>query len=1142
MGGVYIGSTAPSNPLPGRWFFDTDDDKLYMYDGSAWKVITGSGGGGSSLTVIGGDGITVTTTAGKATVAVDLATAANGLVISSGELKAEIATKSSLGTVKVGSGIDVDSAGEISVDLSGVDVNADLDYTAATDRGTVTNTAGDDAVIPLADATNAGLFTAAEKTKLAGLNNTGQNDGRYLRIDSGTFDQTVESTGDVTFSGLTEHEDGVYVAGGSTDSSVAAGQITYDSGDKSLLLNTDESVDFKLDHKGLTIGGNATRTGGPQYSYTANVNYSSDASQIFAFIDQSNYTNRGDKQAASFRSVPSNLTFKAGDSQPFAAFRSDVDEDKTSGNNTAYCFFGVGTAPNYLKGSTYIGGSRSRNTFELWKSTLTEEQLEQFEAGTLAVPANVTNPGDGEFARQWWYDQQDAETQAAIDAGELDYPKNLAAATFADTFALGDNTNINLNSDGSAFFQGSVTHNFDTIYSRSGAVNDNYARAYLNANSSDDYGLQFKHYLGDTTKTNAAVHLGGSGSSTKGHITLYTSDDDNTNAVARVVVDPDGKVGVGTTSPNNTLSVVSGTSGQGDIDTNNQLQISRSGTASYAAYLSYGRLVGSNNYGFSISALNNNIDADILIAPKGGKVGVGVDNPNQDFVVAAGTNRQFYVSEGSASNYVRIGSSTLNSTTPGYLEIDGYAIHFNTETVDNAVRFNRLGDVTFAESTEHKEGIQVTGGTHSVSNNALEITYDTSEKRTEIKGASTGYTLVMYAGGMNMEGSNNRPGFACGGLFSNVKYTSDVTEACCFSDVTDVSEISGKAKFSSFVARCANVTFEAGDTTKFLGFESRLNKDNDSGNNLSYGFFSKGNAPNYFAGETHFFSTDQGHSDYLGIIKSSNGRGSLWARTGKVLLGTDADQDLVTSGGANAIKLEYFKSQFSGNHNDLTSPIAQFIRSGGTSTQPARAIEFYRGASYGGAIMVSNSDISVAGISDYRLKSDVIDLPSAVDLIKQLKPRQYTMRGVKNQVGFVAHELQEVVPAAVFGEKDGTEPTGTLTDWDGTELETDVTEPPVEELTYEEQVEVTPEVDFAEATFDEEGNELTPEVPAAEATYETVTHTRKWTATGTQPVMQSVDQTKLIPLLTKALQEALERIEVLEAAAAGGTTKTRKAS
>ena len=94
------------------------------------------------------------------------------------------------------------------------------------------------------------------------------------------------------------------------------------------------------------------------------------------------------------------------------------------------------------------------------------------------------------------------------------------------------------------------------------------------------------------------------------------------------------------------------------------------------------------------------------------------------------------------------------------------------------------------------------------------------------------------------------------------------------------------------------------------------------------------------------------------------------------------------------------------------------------------------------------------------------------------------------------HDLQPVVSEAVTGTADATEAIGTLYDFDGTVLETEVTEPPAEEQSY-----VT-----------EEGE----------------TRVRSWTATGTRPVYQGVDQTKLIPLLTKALQEALERIEALE--------------
>ena len=48
---------------------------------------------------------------------------------------------------------------------------------------------------------------------------------------------------------------------------------------------------------------------------------------------------------------------------------------------------------------------------------------------------------------KWWYDQQSAEDQALIDAGELDYPESYKAANFVDTFALGENTSLDLVAD-----------------------------------------------------------------------------------------------------------------------------------------------------------------------------------------------------------------------------------------------------------------------------------------------------------------------------------------------------------------------------------------------------------------------------------------------------------------------------------------------------------------------------------------------------------------------------------------------------------------------------------------------------------------------------------------------------------------------
>mgnify|MGYP003124308084 CR=1 FL=1 len=118
---------------------------------------------------------------------------------------------------------------------------------------------------------------------------------------------------------------------------------------------------------------------------------------------------------------------------------------------------------------------------------------------------------------------------------------------------------------------------------------------------------------------------------------------------------------------------------------------------------------------------------------------------------------------------------------------------------------------------------------------------------------------------------------------------------------------------------------------------------------------------------------------------------------------------------------------------------------------------FVVGSSVVGRINEASGTISLVQGSDYRLKEDIADMNSCVDKVKLLKPRNYALKsnGVHFD-GFIAHELNEVCPQAVFGEKDAV---------------------------------------------DEKGN----------------------------PLHQGIDQTKLIPMLTKALQESLTKIESLEA-------------
>jgi hypothetical protein len=89
------------------------------------------------------------------------------------------------------------------------------------------------------------------------------------------------------------------------------------------------------------------------------------------------------------------------------------------------------------------------------------------------------------------------------------------------------------------------------------------------------------------------------------------------------------------------------------------------------------------------------------------------------------------------------------------------------------------------------------------------------------------------------------------------------------------------------------------------------------------------------------------------------------------------------------------------------------------------------GAANVGSIAVNLASTAYNTSSDYRLKENIAPMTGALATISALKPVTYTWKadGSDGQ-GFIAHELQEVVPDAVTGEKDAVE---TYIDKDGNE-------------------------------------------------------------------------------------------------------------
>jgi hypothetical protein len=83
----------------------------------------------------------------------------------------------------------------------------------------------------------------------------------------------------------------------------------------------------------------------------------------------------------------------------------------------------------------------------------------------------------------------------------------------------------------------------------------------------------------------------------------------------------------------------------------------------------------------------------------------------------------------------------------------------------------------------------------------------------------------------------------------------------------------------------------------------------------------------------------------------------------------------------------------------------------------------------GGNISTNGSTTAFNGTSDHRLKNNVQPLTNALDRVALLKPVKWTWKegfgGTQPKgEGFIAHELAEIIPSAVTGEKDAVDEDG----------------------------------------------------------------------------------------------------------------------
>jgi hypothetical protein len=98
-----------------------------------------------------------------------------------------------------------------------------------------------------------------------------------------------------------------------------------------------------------------------------------------------------------------------------------------------------------------------------------------------------------------------------------------------------------------------------------------------------------------------------------------------------------------------------------------------------------------------------------------------------------------------------------------------------------------------------------------------------------------------------------------------------------------------------------------------------------------------------------------------------------------------------------------------------------------TETTGYMAAFYNSSATLVGNIYFNGSSTAFNTSSDYRLKENIAPMTGALGVVQQLKPVTYDWKsnGSSSQ-GFIAHELAEIIPDAVTGEKDAVNADGSI--------------------------------------------------------------------------------------------------------------------
>ena len=463
---------------------------------------------------------------------------------------------------------------------------------------------------------------------------------------------------------------------------------------------------------------------------------------------------------------------------------------------------------------------------------------------------------------------------------------------------------------------------------------------------------------------------------------------------------------------------------------------------------------------------------------------------------------------------------TENDANPDYKLLSDSGVFKVHDVTNSADRFvvdssGRVGIATSSPATDSK--LTVDGKTSlkvidnagyqtslNCTNNANADFFVAIKSSSTSIGPSTGTPLCFHTGGhaserMRIDSAGRVQVGTTVGWGSNCKLHVSDTSSNCFITISAADNGNSVLAFSDTAATVRGaIDYDHNGDNMAIFTDGSERVRIDSNGNIGVGATSPLNITN-----SKGITIQGAASSYAGFVNfrdsSNNEDGRIHVDNGSMII--EADPDNSTSNSRVSVKIDttevmrlqntgdvgvnfyatgskfsvassaqdcvFFRKNTSGNQRTLA--LQNFRATGSTSGE--QIAFFDEDGNKRGSVTNNNSTTSYNTSSDYRLKENEVLISDGITRIKTLKPYRFNWKNRPSEIvdGFFAHEVSDAVPEAVYGEKDKI---------------------------------------VNQADID---NEDFPDNNVGD------------------PIYQEMDHSKLVPLLTAALQEEISKREALEA-------------